>query len=64
MSTVVREILDRITQLPDAERLALRPELARQDEQEWKQLSGEAHQAAEQRGIDDEAIVKAAEALG
>lgn len=63
MSTAVRKILDRIMQLPDADRMELTLELARQDEQEWAQLLREARQTARQRGIDDQAITRAVESL-
>ena len=63
MSTNVREIIDRITSLPDAERLELRAELARLEEQEWIQLSSQARQLARERGIDDATINQAIESL-
>lgn len=63
MSTAVREILDRIMRLPDADRMELSLQLARQDEQEWTELLREARQAAKQRGLDDQAITRAVESL-
>ena len=63
MSTNVREILERIMKLPDSEQMELREELARQDEQEWAQLSAQARQIAKERGIDDEAIARTIEHL-
>ena len=63
MSTEVREILERIRQLPESDRLELRAEMARAEEEEWAQLAGRARQEARERGIDDEAIARAVESL-
>src|SRR5262249_38200831 len=63
MSTNVRDILDRIRQLSEAERLELAMELDRQEEIEWSQLLTEARQETRRRGIDDEAIARAVESL-
>jgi hypothetical protein len=63
MSTEVREILERIRRLPESDRLELRSELSREEEQEWVQMLTQAREMARQRGIDDAAIVRAVESL-
>lgn len=63
MSTVVREILERIEQLPQPQRVELQGELSRLEEEEWLGLLSEARRSARQRGIDDEAIARAVESL-
>jgi hypothetical protein len=63
MSTNVREILERIKELPETERAELRAELAREDDKEWERLSEQARQVAKERGIDDETIARTVESL-
>jgi hypothetical protein len=63
MSTVVREILERITQLPAEQRAEFESELSRLEEQEWQGLLAEARQTARARGLDDAAIARAVESL-
>jgi hypothetical protein len=63
MSAEVREILERIRRLPEPDRLELRSELSREEEQEWVQMLTQAREMARQRGIDDAAIVRAVESL-
>jgi hypothetical protein len=63
MSGPVREIIERIHRLPEAEQQELRMELARQDEQEWAGLLARARETARQRGIDDAAIERAVESV-
>ena len=63
MSTAVREILDQILRLPQDQRAELDSELARIEVAEWTTLLPGARAAARQRGIDDDAIVRAVESL-
>ena len=63
MNGPVQEILNRIRQLPEPQQQELRSELARQDEEEWSNLTKQAREIASQRGIDDAAIARAVESL-
>ena len=63
MSTEVKDILTRIERLTEADQLALRAALARQEEQEWKALSAAARKLAAEKGLDDAAIARAVESL-
>ena len=56
MSQVVQEILQRIQQLPEADRLLLEEQLAQLAEAEWKREAEEARRTARKRGIDQAAI--------
>ena len=59
MSEAVQEILQRIEQLPDDDRLILEERLAEIAEAEWKQEAEVARRIARERGIDQAAINKA-----
>lgn len=61
MSSDVRDILERIVRLPEAQRAELDGALARLEEDEWLRLRAAARQSARERGIDDEAIARAVE---
>lgn len=61
MSEAVKEILDRIQQLPADDRLLLEDYLAQQAEAEWQREADEARQLARQKGIDQAAIDRAVE---
>lgn len=63
MSSIVRDILDRIDRLPEQQRAELQGELFRIEEDEWLGLLADARRAAHQRGIDDDAIARAVESL-
>jgi hypothetical protein len=63
MSTAVREILDRIDQLPEADREVLERELAERAEAEWRREAANAQEEARRRGLDDAAIDQAIENL-
>jgi hypothetical protein len=59
MSEAVQEILKRIHELPEEDRLALEERLAEEAEIEWKRAAEEARQLARQKGIDQAAIDRA-----
>ena len=59
MSEVVREILQRIEQLPEEDRLLLEERLTVIAEAEWKREAEHARQIARERGLDQAAIDKA-----
>ena len=61
VSEAVQEILERIEQLPPAERLELEEVLARQAEAEWQHEAEEARRLALHKGIDQAAIDRAVE---
>jgi hypothetical protein len=61
MSAAVKEIIDRIDQLPDDDRWLLEEHLAQQAEAEWRREAGEARRLAALRGIDQAAIDRAVE---
>ncbi len=56
MSTIVREILDRILKLPEQDRLELERELARALDAEWEHEARVASRMAKEQGIDDARI--------
>jgi hypothetical protein len=59
MSEAVREILERIEQLPEEDRYFLEERLARLAEDEWKREAEQARQIARERGLDQAAIDQA-----
>jgi hypothetical protein len=59
MSEAVQEILHRIEQLPDDDRLLLQERLALIAEAEWKHEAEDARRIARERGLDQAAIDKA-----
>lgn len=61
MSEAVQEILQRIQQLPQEDRLALEKHLAQLAEAEWKHEAEAARRLARQKGIDQAAIDRAVE---
>jgi hypothetical protein len=61
MSEAVQEILQRIQQLPEEDRLQLEQHLALAAEAEWKREADEARRLARQKGIDQAAIDRAVE---
>ena len=61
MSEAVQEILQRIQQLPEEDRLVLEQHLAQRAEEEWKREAEEARRLARQKGIDQAAIDRAVE---
>jgi hypothetical protein len=63
MSEAVREILDRIEQLPEEDRLILEARLAELAEAEWRLETGHARRIARERGLDQAAIDRAIQEL-
>jgi hypothetical protein len=63
MSEAVKEILKRIHELPEEDRLALEERLAEEAETEWKRAAEEAREVARQKGIDQAAIDRAVEKI-
>jgi hypothetical protein len=61
MSEAVQEILQRIQELPEEDRLVLEQHLAQRAEAEWKREAEEARRVARQKGIDQAAIDRAVE---
>ncbi len=61
MSDAVQEILQRIQQLPEEDRLLLEQHLVQGAEAEWKREAEEARRLARQKGIDQAAIDRAVE---
>jgi hypothetical protein len=59
MSEAVREILERIEQHPEEDRLLLEERLARLAEEEWKREAENARWIARERGLDQSAIDQA-----
>jgi hypothetical protein len=59
----VDDILDRIKQLPEEDRRLLDELLARQEDQEWREEAGKARKAAQNRGIDQDAVDRAVHAV-
>jgi hypothetical protein len=59
MSEAVHDILNRIHQLPTAERLELEDQLAQETEAEWRREAEEARRQAKSKGIDQAAIDQA-----
>jgi hypothetical protein len=56
MSQAVQDIIQRIQQLPEQDRLDLATFFAEQAEHEWRIEAGKARQSASDRGIDQAAI--------
>jgi hypothetical protein len=56
MSEAVQEILHRIEQLPEADRLLLEERLAEYTEAEWKREAESARRIARERGLDQSTI--------
>lgn len=63
MSTAVDEILAKIKELPDDERLRFDELLAQEEDLEWREESAKARELAQSRGIDQEAIDRAVHAV-
>jgi uncharacterized membrane protein len=61
MSEAVQEILQRIQELPEEDRMVLEQHLAQRAEAEWKREAEEARRVARQKGIDQAAIDRAVE---
>ena len=61
--SAVQEILERIQQLPDEERMLLNERLAEFAEEEWRHATAAARSSARARGIDQTAIDRAIEEL-
>ena len=61
MSQVVQELVRRIEQLPEADRLMLDEYFARRSEAEWQREAGEARRIAARQGMDQAAIDAAVE---
>ncbi len=61
MSEAVQEILQRIQQLPEEDRLLLEQHLVQRAEAEWKREAEEARLLARHKGIDQAAIDRAVE---
>ena len=59
MSEAVQEILERIEQLPEDDRLILEERLAEIAEADWKHEAEAARRIARERGIDQATIDKA-----
>ena len=59
MSEAVSDILHRIEQLPEEDRLILEERLAELAEAEWKHEAEQARQLARERGLDQAAIDQA-----
>jgi hypothetical protein len=55
----VDEILDRISQLPEEDRLLFDELLAQREDQEWREEAASARKVAQNRGIDQGAIDRA-----
>jgi hypothetical protein len=55
----VEDILQRIDQLPDEDRVLLEKQLSERAETEWRQAADDARQAAREKGIDQAAIDQA-----
>jgi hypothetical protein len=56
---MIEEILQKIDQLPVAERHVLEERLAEREEAEWRQAASEARRTAKERGLDQAAIDEA-----
>jgi hypothetical protein len=59
MSDAVRQLLERIEQLPEDDRLALEIRLAELADADWKREAEQARQIARERGLDQAAIDQA-----
>jgi len=63
MSEAVLDILHRIQELPEHDRMLLQEHLAREAEAEWRREADEARRIAREKGIDQAAIDQAVEAV-
>jgi hypothetical protein len=63
ISEAFQDILERIQQLPEEDRLQLEQHLAAAAEAEWKREADEARRLARQKGIDQAAIDRAVESV-
>jgi len=61
--TLVRDILNRIDQLPEEDRLLLERRMTERAEAQWHREVAVALREAERRGIDDAAIERAIDEL-
>jgi hypothetical protein len=61
--TLVRDILDRIDQLPEEDRLLLERRMTERSEAQWRRETAAAEEEAKRRGIDDAAIERAIEEI-
>ena len=59
----VDEILIRIRELPDDDRLVLDDLLAREEEAEWREEAAKAREQAKTQGIDQQAIDRAVQVI-
>lgn len=59
--TLVRDILDRIDQLPEEDRLLLERRMMERNETQWRRETLAARDDAQRRGINDAAIERAIE---
>lgn len=59
----VQEIIERIKQLPESDRLLLEKRLAELEENEWRETVVQARQVAQAQGIDQAAIDRAIDQL-
>ena len=59
----VDEILIRIRELPDDDRLVLDDLLAREEEAEWREEAAKVREQAKTQGIDQQAIDRAVQAV-
>lgn len=59
----IDEILDRIRQLPEEDRLLFDKMLAEQEDQEWREEAANAQRLARSRAIDQGAIDRAIHAV-
>ena len=62
-ATAVQDILQRIQQLPDEDRLLLEEQLAQLAETEWRRTAEQARGSARASGLDQAAIDRAIEEL-
>ena len=63
MSKAVQEILERIEQLPEEDRLILEERLAERAEVEWRREAESARRIAREQGVDQAAIDRAVQEL-
>ncbi len=61
--TAVDEILARIKELPDDDRLVLNEFLAQEEEAEWHEEAAKAREQAKTQGIDQQVIDRAVQAV-
>jgi hypothetical protein len=59
----VDDILDRIKQLPEEDRVLLDELLAQQEDREWREEAAKARKMAQDQGIDQDAIDRAVHAV-